>query len=109
MIRVHIFKYVFDEYIMIQLLIQHYSSVAACSGFTKGTKVELQYVYCFVYARTGTYYIMRTLEQQIATAVTAVLVLQLLAVSAAVCLTLYQVFSRIDTFVLILLDLNSIQ
>ena len=63
MIRVHIDIHMPDVYIMIQL---HYSSVAAC---IVGTQVEFQYT---------------TPER-----VHVVAVLQLLALSAAACLTLY--------------------
>ena len=65
--------------------LQHYSSVAACSGYTGRD------LYCCVCARTlvhvpGTHHIIHTLKRQTAT---AVVVLQLLALSAAACLTLY--------------------
>ena len=86
---------------MIQL--QHYSSVAACSGYTKSTDS----IYCCTYARTrvhvpGTYDIIHTLQQQTAT---AVVVLQLLAV----CCLPYAIYSSIDSSVLLLLDLTCLQ
>ena len=78
--------YILDVYIMIQL--QHYSSVAACCGYTSRDSV-----FCCVYVRMhvhvpGTHYIIHILQQQTATAV-LIVVLQLLAVSAAACLALY--------------------
>ena len=71
-------------------------SVAACSGYTRNRDSAL---YCCVrvhvrlctYILSGTYntllYLVHTLERQ--TATTAAVVLQLLALSAAACLTLY--------------------
>ena len=55
-IRVYIYKNILHVYIMIKLLIQHYSSVAAYSGYTKCIKTELQYVYCCrMHVRVCTY------------------------------------------------------
>ena len=78
--------YILDVNIMTQL--QHYSSVAACCGYTSRDSV-----FCCVYVRMhvhvpGTHYIIHILQQQTATAV-LIVVLQLLAVSAAACLALY--------------------
>ena len=78
--------YLLDVYIIIQL--QHYSTVAACSGYTSRGSA-----YCCAYTRVhvhvpGTHYIANVLQQQTSTAV-LIVVLQLLAVSAAACLALY--------------------
>ena len=67
---------------MIQL---HYSGVAAC---IVGTQVEIQYTTAVRVHVPGTYYIVHTLQQQTATAA-AVVMLQLLALSAADCIRLY--------------------
>ena len=70
-IRVHIRKYTLSTYQVLPGMIQlkHYSSVAACSGYTSR---DSQYTAARVHV-PGIYYIVHTLQQQTATAVKIVL------------------------------------
>ena len=67
------------------LQLQHRSSVAACSGYTRSRDSLLCACARTLVHVPGTYHIIHNLQRT----ATAVVVLQLLALSAAACLAIY--------------------
>ena len=92
---------------MIQL--QHYSSVAACSGYTSRDSV-----YCCAYARmhvhaSGTHYVILRSTYFATTNYNSSINSSAAAASCVFCCSPYPIYRRIDSGVLLLVDLNGMQ